>query len=124
MIKELKKTTWILVPGIALLALLLTPVVHAQPIESIPLAPDSIRSASGFIDILQSFILWLGIILGGIAIFALFYSGFLFMTAGSNDSRLTSAKAWLKWGIIGIVVAIFATAVVPLVFSVLEGGFF
>jgi len=39
-----------------------------------------------------------------VAILAIIYSGFLFVKAQGNDSKLTEAKEVLKWTLIGIMV--------------------
>jgi hypothetical protein len=105
------------------LLLLVRGVSAIEPIpyldETHPLRAEGARQV---VDIVEDFIFWIGIILGGIAILSIFWAGFLFMTSGDNQSQLTRAKKWLIWGLVGIVVSIFATAIVPLVYSFLEGG--
>lgn len=82
------------------------------------------QSGWDFIDIIEQIIFWLGAILGAIAVLVMLWSAFLFMTAGDSQQRQDRAKAWLKWGIIGIIVALFSTVVVPLIMDLLAGGVF
>ncbi len=57
----------------------------------------------------------LNLLLGLIAILAvlgLVISGILFITAGGSDDRIKSAKAWLMYSIIGVIVALIGYIVV------------
>lgn len=82
-----------------------------------------LQSGQGVIDVLNSLLLWFGIVVGIISVLVIMWAAFLFMTAGSSE-RSSAAKAWLTWGIVGIVVALFVTVVVPIVISLLSGDIF
>jgi len=90
----------------------------------IPEAPETATNPNTFIQLVADIIFWIGILLGGIAILIMFWSAFLFMTAGDNTGRQDKAKKFLTWGIIGIIVALFASAIVPLVYNILAGNLF
>lgn len=93
------------------------------PTNPIPSINPSLASGGQVILIVQKVVGFFGFLLGALAILALFISGFFFMTAGDDTGRLTKAKGWLKWGIIGVVVALFASVVVPLVMNIITGNF-
>jgi len=76
------------------------------------------------LDVLRNIVLWFGILIGIVAVFAILWSAFLFLTAGGSDDRRKAAKSWLTWGIVGIVVALFASVIVPIVLSFLSGTLF
>jgi hypothetical protein len=59
------------------------------------------------ITVLQNIVLWFGILIGIVAVFAILWSAFLFITAGGS-----------------IVVALFASVIVPIVLSFLSGTLF
>jgi len=105
------------------LVLLSTSMVAAQGFDAAPTVPEDFTNAD-LLDILVRLIQWVSVALAGLAILTLFYSGYLFMTAGDSQDKQSKAKAWLKWSIIGIVVSIFASAIVPLIADILAGGFF
>jgi hypothetical protein len=86
--------------------------------------PESATQPLTFINLVADIIFWIGILLGGIAILIMFWSAFLFMVSGDNASRQERAKKFLTWGIIGIIVALFASAIVPLVYNLLAGNLF
>jgi len=81
--------------------------------------PDSLKSIGGFLDwfdtIMFSFFLFLGIA----AVIVILYSAALFMFSG--DEKREKAKAYLKWGIVGIIVAIAAGSIITLILNVLRG---
>jgi Na+-driven multidrug efflux pump len=54
-------------------------------------------------------------IIGLIAVFIILYSGFLFMTSGGEEEGTDKAKNYLKYGIIGLIVAALAFSVVGFV---------
>ncbi|OGZ97117.1 MAG: hypothetical protein A3I44_05500 [Candidatus Sungbacteria bacterium RIFCSPLOWO2_02_FULL_51_17] len=57
-----------------------------------------------------------------LAIAAILYSGFLFLTAGGNEQTVTKAKTALVWGLIGIAVALFAGQAIEFMKSVVGGS--
>lgn len=50
-----------------------------------------------------------------IIVLAIIYAGFLFVTAGGNEAKLTSAKKILFWAIVGGVILIGARAIAEVV---------
>ena len=89
--------------------------------EDLDLLP---QTGDDFIALVEGVIFWLGAILGAIAVLVVLWAGFLFMTAGDSQERQGRAKAWLKWGVIGIIVALFSTIIVPVIMDLLAGGFY
>jgi len=81
--------------------------------------PQSLQSIGGFLDwldwIMFDFFLFLGIA----AVIVILYSAALFMFSG--DEKREKAKAYLKWGIVGIIVAIAAGSIIELILNVLRG---
>ena len=45
------------------------------------------------------------------------YAGFLWMTAGGNSDQITKAKAWLRNGIIGLIIILFSWAIASFVIN-------
>lgn len=83
-----------------------------------------LTSGQGIIDVLNSLLGWFGIVIGIISVLVVLYAALLFMVAGANEERRGKAKEWLKWGIVGVVVALFATVIVPILIDLLSGTLF
>lgn len=82
-------------------------------------ATSPIQNEADVVRFVNSVADWLLGILGLLAVLALLYSGFLFMTGGASDERQKQAKSWLKWGIVGIIIVVLSKAMVSLVASFL-----
>lgn len=63
-------------------------------------------------------IVWalLGVV-GVASIFAVLYSGFLFMTSGGDEKTLEEAKTFLKYAIIGVIMAALSFSVTSIISS-------
>jgi hypothetical protein len=82
-----------------------------------------LRTGGQVIEVLKAIVIWFGIIIGIISVLVFLYAAFLFLVSGGGD-RMAQAKQWLTWAIIGVVVALFATVVVPIVIDFLAGALF
>jgi len=58
-------------------------------------------------------------IIGVISIFAILYAGFLFMVSGGDQKVLDEAKNFVRYAIIGIIVAALAFSVVGIINSLI-----
>ncbi|OGZ95594.1 MAG: hypothetical protein A3I44_03780 [Candidatus Sungbacteria bacterium RIFCSPLOWO2_02_FULL_51_17] len=56
-----------------------------------------------------------------LAIAAILYAGFLFLTAGGNEAKVESARSAFIWGLIGIAVALFASYAIDFIITVVGG---
>lgn len=81
-----------------------------------------IETTEDVVNILKGIVKFVLQIIGIMSVMVILYSAVLFMTAGDNQERRKSAGEWLKWGIIGIIVAILATAIINIVGSFLSLG--
>lgn len=81
----------------------------SQVESSLPLSSTSPLSiVVNIIQIALSF-------LGFIAVMIVIYAGFLWMTSGGNEDRITEAKRWLKNGVIGLLIILSAWGLVTFV---------
>ena len=64
-------------------------------------------------DIIKTFLGFLGIIL----VIVIIYAGFLWMTAGGNPEQVKKGQAWLKNGVIGIVIILMAYIITTFVIN-------
>jgi hypothetical protein len=56
-------------------------------------------------------------LLGIVVLVIIIYGGFLWMTAGGNDDRVSEAKKWIFGGIIGLAIILSAYAIAQFVIS-------
>lgn len=72
------------------------------------LAMAQINNFCDIVGLVNTIARWFGTIVFVIAVAAILYAAFLFLTAGGNEESLTTAKKTLIYGIIGIAVALLA----------------
>jgi hypothetical protein len=82
-----------------------------------------LRTGGQVIEVLKAIVIWFGIIVGVISVLVFLYAAFLFLISGGSD-RMAQAKQWLTWGIVGVVVALFAAVIVPIIIDFLAGALF
>lgn len=113
----------ILVTGVVLLALTLlfySPTVRAAGGDGIanPLE-GACADIKGCVENVVRYALGLA---GVLALAAIVYGGFLYITAAGNQERIESGKNAVTYSIIGLVIIGFAYAIVNFVFQALGGG--
>ena len=91
-------------------------IVSAQ--NSLPDIP--IKSADDVVRILNNVLDFVFKIIGVFSVIVILYSAGLFMTAGDNQERRKKAADYLKWGVVGIIVAILAGSIIAIINSVLS----
>jgi hypothetical protein len=115
------------IPAVLAVAILAMPVmVLAQDFPEFgPGKLESpLRTGGQVIEVLKAIVIWFGIVLGVISVLVFLYAALLFLIAGGSEDRRGRAKQWLTWGIVGVVVALFATVIVPIVIDFLAGALF
>ncbi|KPJ85033.1 hypothetical protein AMJ57_04660, partial [Parcubacteria bacterium SG8_24] len=61
-------------------------------------------------------------LLGLVAVVIMLYAGFLWMTAGGNEEKVSKAKRWMINGVIGLVIILSAYAITSFIFRAIEEG--
>ncbi|MFA6324936.1 MAG: hypothetical protein WCX46_01790 [Candidatus Paceibacterota bacterium] len=107
---------------LALLAIVFLPVLSfantdnsAEPITTTinnPLANKGINNIDGFIKVILTGVIKIGI---PIVALAIIYSGFLFVSAMGNKEKLTIAKRSLMYSLIGAAILLGAWAIAQLI---------
>ena len=64
---------------------------------------------------------WFGILVFIVALIAILYAAFLFLTAGGNEETQKKARTTLLYGLIGIAIALLATTAVDFVSATVGG---
>jgi hypothetical protein len=76
------------------------------------------QTVTSLVETLTKIANWTLGIVALIAVFIILYAGFLFMTSGGEEEGTDAAKGYLKYGIIGLIVAALAFSVVGVVNSI------
>jgi len=63
---------------------------------------DNPLAASDFTTLVNSIIDWLIIIGSSVAVIMIIYAGFLWMTSGGNEEKVTKARQTLTWALVGL----------------------
>ncbi len=84
-------------------------------------AQDSaVQSGDDVLRILGNITTWLWRVFMIATVLAFMIAGFVYLTAGGNSDRITTANNMIKYGIIGVVVALLSGGMVQLIQSFLE----
>lgn len=110
-----------IVGGITLVALVAMPLVAAAQVTTVPRG-SPVTSISGLEAWVRTILNWIFIFVGILAVIAILISAIYFITAGGSDERKKTAQGWLKWGIVGVVVAIIAGSIIPIIDNFLAGN--
>lgn len=93
-------------------------VLTASPLMAFALP----KTCSELVTFIQKFSGALAAILFAISVLVFLYSAFLFLTGGGNEETLKTAKQYLVWAIVGLIVALFAFVIPGIVQNVLESN--
>jgi len=77
-------------------------------------------TATDFTILLTSIIGWVQNIAVLIAVLMIIYSGFLFMTAGGEEEKITKAKKTLIWSLVGLAILIMGENFITLIKNILS----
>ena len=86
-----------------------------------PYVPKTgLQDKSNITAVLTNIANFFGTFVIAISVLTLLYAGFKFLTAGENEDSISAARRMITWGIVGIVVALLAFSVAPIVGSFLQ----
>ncbi len=88
-----------------------------------PPGPTSIQnpiSATSFDQLAEAIIDWVAAIGISISVVVIIYAGFLFMTAGGVEDKITRARKTLIWALVGLAILIMGRNFIALVRSILS----
>jgi amino acid transporter len=97
-------------------------ILAATPID--PIVGNIALPSARFTDLhsLAGIILaWILTFGGTVALAAIVYSGFMYMTAAGNAEQAEKAKKNLMWAVLGVVLIALSTAIVVFVNNLLNG---
>ena len=117
--KEMKKTIRTAFAGLLLvpvLALGVSAVATVGDVSAqINLAPVNTGTPTDLNDVFKTIINVLLFIIGAVSVIMLIYGGIRYTTSGGNANSVTAAKNTIMYAIVGLVIAIFAFAIVNFV---------
>ena len=110
---------------IVTLASVIAPVFALAQIIPAPQNPGMTYTSISalFLQLLTPLSQAFGSIVFGLSIFIFIYAGFLYMTAGDDEGRIESAKNYIIYGVVGLIVVILAWSIPVIVNSLFRGGF-
>lgn len=106
-----------------LLLFILLPMVPIGAYAQVTDLPTDIQvdlSAGGIQVIFGNILDILIGLVGTLSVIVILWAGILFLTAGASEDRKRAAQAWLKWGVIGIIVSILAFTIISIIGSFLK----
>jgi len=116
----MKKTTKYILSFLILSAVLSLPLITGAQFSEIQgQAGTGLKNTSVY-TIIDTVLNWLLLLITILAVIGFVISGIMFVTAGGSD-RGETAKQWLQYSIIGIVVALIGYVIVNVIASLVEG---
>lgn len=120
----------LLIPALALAATAVLPVLqptaaHAQVTNTIRDGADSTGTNSSNTDVnevITRVVNALLFIIGAVAVIMLIFGGFKYITSSGDASAVSSAKNTILYAVVGLLVAIFAYAIVNYVLDTASGS--
>ena len=102
----------ILIPIVVILAL---PLVVGAQITQEQTFVSGVSNISQVLGIINNISVWFMSIVVGVSVFFFVMAGFLYVTSGGAEEKLKSAKNYLIYGIVGVIVALLAGAILVVV---------
>ena len=84
--------------------------------------PSGLQNIRNLIFLLGDIRNWIAAIFVILATILFLWAAFLFITAGDDSTRVTKARKFLIWALIGVVIALFAYGILTFVNSLLGGS--
>jgi hypothetical protein len=114
MIKIIKKALYTM----SSIALIMPAFVAAQ--YQNPTNPGGVPSAVNANELIMKIVKWALTFLGSLAVLMIVVAGIMYITSGGDEGRVDTAKKWLLYSIVGLVVALLGYAIVNIVGSALN----
>ncbi len=113
MIKKMKNTFFALSSALLLLPMM----VSAAGDYGIGTNQGAGGSATNVADIIEKIIKFLLGFVGGLSVLMIIVAGIMYITSGGDEARVDTAKKWLTYSIVGLVVALLGWVIVKTVIS-------
>jgi len=110
-----KSLLFIIICGIVLIVSSL--IVQAETIT----IPDPLQGRE-IVDIIDSVMSLLAMIGSGVAVIMVIWAGILYMTSGSSEEKVRTAKKTIMWAIIGVAILWSANFIIDAIKYLLQGS--
>lgn len=101
--------------------LMVAAIATLQLTPFVALAQTNINDICDVLNLVDTAATWFGILVFIIALIAILYAAFLFLTSGGSEESTKSARTTLLYGLIGIAIALLATTAVDFVSATIGG---
>lgn len=81
--------------------------------------PGSLPDSTNVNDIIVSAINWFLAFLASLSVLMIVVAGIMYITSGGDESRIGTAKKWLTYSIVGLIVALLSYVIVKTVSAML-----
>ena len=78
---------------------------------------DDMNTFEDLLNAVVGFIFWVGLTVAPVM---LIVAGFIYVTSGGSPERVNTAKRWMLWTIVGLIIVLVARGLVTVLQSVLE----
>ena len=108
----MNKKTAILV--VSIYSLCMASTAFAQSI------PNPLGGVNSFPQLLKNIATGIGLLIGSLATIMIVWAGILYLTSGGNPQKIQTAKTALIYAVIGIVIALAASAISQIIMGILK----
>jgi len=84
-------------------------------------APTGVSTVSNILRLISRIVTWLSALFWAVAIIFVFWTAYLYLTAGGEEEKINKAHAQFKYTLIAIAVALLSTVFPTLIRSFLSG---
>lgn len=90
-------------------------------IDVSPLVPPGLGGRTDLEEILNFVTAGLASILGTMAVMSMLYGAYLYVVAAGNEDLMTRGKTFMRYPILGLVIAAFAYLIIKLIVKIMLG---
>jgi hypothetical protein len=102
-----------------LASILVVPAIVSAQYNPTDGQPDGIADATDMNEVILSAINWILAFLASLSVLMIVVAGIMYITSGGDESRTETAKKWLTYSIVGLVVALLSYVIVKTVSEML-----
>lgn len=113
-----KKFIFAILTSSFLFSFVFVPIVFAESATD-PITDTKITNITAVINLIDTIAGWFQIIVLAIAVIIIIWAGLVWMTAGGDEEKITTARRMILYGLVGVGIVIVAYGMVALVKSLL-----
>jgi len=94
----------------------------AFAVANTALAQSNLENPQGWINLLNKVVKWISAAFWAVAVIFVFWTAYLYLTAGGDETKVSEAHQQLKYTLIAMAVALLATVFPSLIQNFLSGS--